>query len=113
MKIEIEWSKDGATKRADARDWIFNEHDKKPLETDWVFAGSTIVEHPFTKEPYYTAEDGDLITVANFANAILDLPYASSATDLDRVYVARTASIPPLGTWVSMIFSPRELPKKP
>ena len=34
-------------------------------------------------------------------------------TDLDRVYVARTASSPPLGTWVSMIFSPRELPKKP
>ena len=29
---------------------------------------------PTTKKPYYAADDGDLITVANFASAILDLP---------------------------------------
>ena len=108
MKIELEWNTDGKSLSADARNWVFDERKKKVLETDWVFAGSTIVEHPFTKKPYYTAEDGDLITVANFANAILDLPFASAATDAERSYVARTEAIPPLGTWVSMIFSPRK-----
>ena len=112
LKIELEWVKDGKPASADARDWVFDEKNKKVLETDWVFAGSTIVEHPFTKKPYYTAEDGDLITVANFANAILDLPFASTATDADRGFVARTEAIPPRGTWVSMIFSPRK-PAKP
>ena len=43
------------------------------------------------------ADDGDLITVANFASAILDLPFASTANDADRSFVANTDQIPPGG----------------
>ena len=41
----------------------------------------------------YAADDGHLVTVANFASSILDLPYRSSANDADRSYVANTTKI--------------------
>ena len=64
-----------------------------------------------TKRQAYAADDGDLITVANFATAILDLPIASSANDADRGFSANTAKIPPVGTEVFVFLTPR--PAKP
>ena len=63
-----------------------------------------------TKKTVYTADDGDLITVANFINAILDLPFASTANDADRTFVANTDRIPPRGTVVMMFLRPRPAP---
>ena len=74
---------------------------------DWVFAGSELIEDPATKKPIYAADDGDLITVANFSSAILDLPFASTANDTDRLYVANTDRIPPRGTPVFLVLKPR------
>ena len=54
----------------------------------------------------YAADDGDLITVANFGGAILDLPLASSASDADRIFAADTAHVPPLGTEVLLRLGP-------
>ncbi|MCA1686167.1 MAG: hypothetical protein LC745_09340, partial [Planctomycetia bacterium] len=48
-----------------------------------------------------------LITVANFASAILDLPFSSTADDAGRSFVARTDQIPPRGTGVTLFFHPR------
>ena len=56
----------------------------------------------------FTADDGDLITVANFSSAILDLPFASTANDADRVFSANTPVLPPRGTFVTMFLSPRK-----
>ena len=42
----------------------------------------------------YAADEGDLITVANFGSAILDLPIASSASDADRVFSADPSGFP-------------------
>jgi hypothetical protein len=107
VAIELEWKEGDTTRRADARQWVFDERDKKPLDKDWVFAGSELIKDPTSKEPYYTADDGDLITVANFASAILDLPFASTANDADRAFVAHTKLIPPRGTGVTMYLRPR------
>ena len=54
----------------------------------------------------YAADEGDLITVANFGSAILDLPFASSASDADRVFSADPAQVPPLGTEVFLMLRP-------
>jgi hypothetical protein len=105
--IELQWRENGKTRSADARDWVVDERKKHPLTTDWVFAGSALVDDPATKKPYYTAEEGDLFTVANFANAILDLPFASTANDTDRSFVANTMRIPPRGTSITMFLRPR------
>jgi len=107
LKIEFLWRQDGQVKRSDAREWVWDEKTKAPLRIDWVFAGSLIYEDPVTKKTRYAADEGDLITVANFASAILDLPIVSSANDADRGFTANTAKIPPVGTEVFVFLSPR------
>jgi hypothetical protein len=111
IAIDLEWQEGGATRRADARTWIKDEKSGAPLRTDWVFAGSGFFEDPATKKPIYMADDGDLITVANFASAILDLPFASTADDAGRIFVPNTDRIPPRGTPVTLFLRPR-LPER-
>ena len=108
IAITLVWDEAGKTRRADARDWVFDERKKVPLSIDWVFAGSELVPDPNAKQPYYAADDGDLITVANFASATLDLPFASTADDTGRSFVARVEQIPPRGTGVTMFLRPRK-----
>jgi hypothetical protein len=107
IAIELRWRQDGLVNHADAREWVKDEKANKPLKLDWVFAGSELYEDPVSKRPRYAADDGDLFTVANFANAILDLPIASSANDADRVFTTNTDKIPPLGTEVFLLMGPR------
>jgi hypothetical protein len=110
IAIELLWRADGTTHKADAREWVRDERVQAPLKIDWVFAGSELIDDPATKKPVYAADEGDLITVANFSSAILDLPFASTANDADRVYVANTPVIPPRGTRVLMVLQPRVIP---
>ncbi len=110
IAIELEWEEGGQLRRADARTWIKDEKTGAPLKTDWVFAGSDFFDDPTTKKRVYMADDGDLITVANFASAILDLPVASTADDAGRIFVANTDRIPPRGTPVTMFLHPRQPP---
>jgi hypothetical protein len=111
IAIDLEWTgPDGKARRADARSWIEDVKTSKPLTTDWVFAGSELFEDPRTKEKVYAADDGDLVTVANFPSSILDLPFRSSANDADRGFVAHTAAMPPRGTVVTMFLKPRPKP---
>lgn len=108
IAIDLEWDDNGTVRRADARDWVRDERKKGgKLAEDWVFAGSMLVEDPRTKKPFYVADEGDLITVANFPGAILDLPFASTADDSDRVFAADPAKIPPRGTPVTLFLKPR------
>ncbi len=107
IAIELRWLQDGQAKTSDARQWIKDEKAKEPLAIDWVFAGSELFEDPATKKQVYAADEGDLITVANFGSAILDLPIASSADDTNRVFVTNTEKIPPLGTEVFVTLGPR------
>jgi hypothetical protein len=111
IAIDLRWQQDGQMHESDARQWVRDEKAKAPLAIDWVFAGSEFVEDPVTKKKVYAADEGDLITVANFGSAILDLPVASSADDADRVFVTNTAKIPPLGTEVFVKLGPREAKK--
>ena len=112
IAIELEWEADGKTQRVDARQWVRDERTKAALATDWVFAGSEFLADPVNKKEVYAAEDGDLVTVANFASSIMDLPFASTASDVDRAFVANTPQIPPQGTPVKMYLLPRPVDRK-
>ena len=113
IAITLEWTDpQGKPHQADARSWVKDLKTDKALTTDWVFAGSELLEDPQTKQKFYAADDGDLITVANFPSSILDLPFRSSASDADRTYIANTAVLPPRGTPVTMILKPRPKPAK-
>jgi hypothetical protein len=109
IAIELMWMRDGKVQKQDARKWI--KADKNmPLERDWVFAGSQLYDDIVTKKRRYAADEGDLITVANFASAILDLPIESSANDADRAFTTNTEMIPPVGTDVLVALYPRPKP---
>jgi hypothetical protein len=110
--IELTWRQEGKIQKSDARQWVRDEKAKAPLAIDWVFAGSAFYEDPATKKIIYAADEGDVITVANFGSAILDLPIASSSSDADRVFVTNTEKIPPLGTEVFVSLGPRPLKSK-
>jgi len=112
VAIDLLWNEGGETRREDARLWVVDSQLGTPLKPDWVFAGSELYTDPISKQVVYAAEEGDLITVANFANAILDVPIASSAHDADRVFIASKERIPPVGTRVFLLLYPRTRPAK-
>ncbi|WP_165224468.1 YdjY domain-containing protein [Aquisphaera insulae] len=106
IAIELQFNEGGKPKTVDARKWLRDAKDRKYLPENWVFAGSEVYTDPITKQKMYAADEGDLITVANFGSAILDLPIASSASNEERLFLADTARIPPLGTEVFVFLRP-------
>ncbi len=78
------------------------------LEANWVFAGSGYYVDDKTGQRAYQAEGGDLICVANFPTATLDLGFESSASGEENLlFEADTERIPPLGTKVIIELVPR------
>ena len=74
---------------------------------DWVFAGShQLVPAPQQQGRVYLANEGDVICVANFEAALLDLPVRSSNSSADLLHEAFTENIPPVGTAVNLILEP-------
>ena len=85
---------------------FYKQSQIRQMEAGWVFAGSFFVTNEKTGEKFYQAESGDLICVANFASATLDLAATSSATNDDLMFEAFTERIPPLGTQVTIELVP-------
>lgn len=115
VKVTLRYQQDGKTVTVPARDWIVDAKTKKPLDHEWVFAGSRLIPDPEdkTKPPYYLANQGDLICVCNMESAMMDLPFRSPKTLDERAFVANTKAIPPLQTPVEIIFEPAADPKSP
>jgi len=115
IKISLEYQKDGKTVRVHAQEWVRNARTRKPLQHDWVFAGSQFVPNPLEpKAPdLYLANEGDVICVSNFESAMLDLPIVSPKDNDELVFEANTDRIPAVGTAVTVILEPvREAKKK-
>lgn len=73
------------------------------MKADWVFAGSGFSIDEMTGEKYYHAESGDLICVANFPTAIIDVSIESSASgEGNLLFEANKVKIPPRGTPVTI-----------
>ncbi len=108
IKVSLTYEDKGQRKTVPAQDWIKNLKSGKTLDTDWVFAGSHLVDNPLDPKAgkIYLANDGDIICVSNFETALLDLPIESSKDDADRAYVAFTERIPPLETKVVVTLEP-------
>jgi hypothetical protein len=74
----------------------------------WVFAGSRfVVDEQSGKRSYLADGEGDLICVSNFPSAVLDVPIRSSDSNAALLFEAFTERIPPLGTPVTLILSPK------
>jgi hypothetical protein len=103
--------KDGKAVTAKAQDWIVDAKTKKPMTHDWVFAGSRLVKNPEKpNDPaVYTANLGEVISVANFPDSMLELPIKSSNVNDDLLFLANTEKIPPLQSkvWVILQLVPK------
>jgi hypothetical protein len=113
IRVSVIYMENGVEKVVPAQSWIRNAQTGKELDTDWVFAGSILTENPLdeTAPKMYLANEGDVICVANFSTALLDLPIPSSAVNSERNFEAWTERIPPLGTRVVVALEP-VLPRK-
>lgn len=84
------------------------------MKADWVFTGSGFyveTEGPDKGKKYYKAEGGEVICVANFPSAMIDVNQESSSSgEANLLYEAWTEHIPPLETPVTVEISP--LPTK-
>jgi len=108
VEIVVSW-KDRAGKRQKTRaqQWIRDIKTKKPLESNWVFAGSVFWEDKATGAKSYLADRGDFISVLNLPTALLDLPIESASALESRLFEGFVEHLPPLGTPVTLILQPK------
>ena len=79
----------------------------KPLEDPWVFTGSGFYTDEANGTKSYLAESGDVICVANFPSAMIDIAARSTADgENNLMWEAWTDHIPPAGTEVLLELVP-------
>jgi hypothetical protein len=106
IKVWVQWRDKGRLRFTDGRNWVRDIHSNRPLAADFVFAGSGFARLPGVDRPVFLGNDGDLVCVANFPGAIVDVAVRSSPDNSERLFEANTERIPPLGTRVQVIFEP-------
>ncbi|NOY40784.1 MAG: hypothetical protein GXP26_02955 [Planctomycetes bacterium] len=108
IAVEVRWQdKAGEWQSIEAQQWITDIKTGKPMDHPWVFAGSGFYKDEETGEKYYMAEGGELICVSNFSTATLDIPAESSQVNDGLLFEANAAKIPPLGTPVRLVLTPK------
>jgi hypothetical protein len=105
IRITLRYEDNGKAKIVPAQQWVRNARTRKDLDVDWVFAGSRFIDNPLDPKakPYYLANDGDLICVANFEGALLDLPIDSTKDNANLAFEVNTDRVPARDTKVTVI----------
>lgn len=109
IKITLEYKDEkGKLQRVPAQQWIRNIKTQKDMTHHWVFGGSMLIADPLDKQkqPFYAANDGDVICLSNFQTAMLDLPVSSPQENADLIFEANTDRIPPMNTPVTVVLEP-------
>jgi hypothetical protein len=108
VAIEIRWKdKAGKLHKVPAQQFVRNIKTKKPLDVNWVFAGSGWHKDEETGREYYMGDGGDFITVLNLPTAVLDVPVKGAGAIEDRSFEGFVENIPPEGTPVTIVLKPK------
>ena len=104
LKIRLRWKdRQGKQHDVDAAEWLAGPQGKRAnAPKRWVFVGSGVLPDG----AYWADRSGDVISVANFASAVIDVPFESSASNDLLEFVANTAAIPPEKTPVEVVITP-------
>lgn len=106
VRIFARWKdKQGKAHEEDASGWLsLSQGAKIKPPTTWVFTGSEVLgDGTYLAD---IAENGHIVSVSNFPDAVLDVPFESTSSDADLQFVANTDRIPPVGTAVDLVFKP-------
>ena len=107
VRVAMRWTDEtGTVRELPAQEWIRDTRTGKPMQEQWVFAGSAFWTDPSDGKEYYQADGGDLICLSNFPTAMLDLPIESSQSNESLLFDAFDGRVPPRGTAVEIILSP-------
>ncbi len=108
IKVSMAYREKGKVKTAMAGEWIKDKKTNKDMAHDWVFAGSKFFQDPERPEaqPYYTANNGEFISMANFPDSMLDLPVESPKDVVNLIFEINTERIPPMRTPVIVTLQP-------
>jgi len=103
LAVDLLWKDgNGRSRRSAAGAWLRGAEGKKIIYPDkWIFVGSQIL--PDGK--YWAELDGEVISVTNFASAVIDVPFKSSNANDSREFFAKTGAIPPKGTKVRVVIT--------
>lgn len=108
ITVEVRWKDaNGKQHSSPAQDWVRSVKTKKPLDINWVFAGSHTVTDEETGENRYQADGGDFICLLNRPSALLDLPIRSESSLESRLFEAFRERLPPTGTPVTIVLKPK------
>ena len=109
VTVRMRWKdSDGTAHDRPAQELIRSVKTGRPLDAEWVFAGSVFWKDPADGTEYYQADGGDMICVSNFSTAMLDLPIESSQTNDSLLFEVFEGRVPPRGTEVELVLSPGE-----
>jgi hypothetical protein len=107
IAIEVRWkTAAGKIEKSDARNWVRDVKTKQPPAKTWVFAGSRFVDDGEGGKRFM-ADGGEFICVLNNPMAMLDLPLVSAGAIEDRSFEANLEKLPPPGTDVTIILTPK------
>ena len=104
----LKLSNDAVFRKAVGR--LYSESQPTQMRAHWVFAGSGFVVNMKTSKKIYLAENGNLVCVANFPSATLDIAEASSDKGSSLLYEAFIERIPPVDTEVLIELIPKSEP---
>ena len=108
VEITVVWKDEqDKTVRTRGQDMVRNALKDQPMKEPWVFVGSRFVKYDDGEEFYLADGEGVLIGVANFTGAVLDVPVRSSDSAASLLFEAFTENIPPLGTPVTLVLTPK------
>jgi len=107
IKVSVTYREKGKVKTAPASEWV-KDKEGKDLAYDWVFAGSRLFKDPENPQaqPFYLANNGEVISLSNFPDSMMDLPVKSSKDAADLLFEANTKRIPPLRSPVLVTLEP-------
>jgi len=91
---------------------FFEQSQPREMQADWVFAGSGFFKDKETGKETYLADEGDMICVANFGSAMIDVAMPSTSENADLQFEAYTERIPPKDTPVTVELIPVVAPEK-
>lgn len=86
---------------------FYDQTRPREMDAHWLFAGSIFTKDAESGREVYEAEGGDLICVANFPTATLDVSIKSAERqDEGNLFEPYTERIPPVGTEVTVELIP-------
>ncbi|MDO4573890.1 MAG: YdjY domain-containing protein [Planctomycetia bacterium] len=113
ITITIRWKNPaGEIVERNARELIIDHDTGKPMEKDWVFAGSFFYEDDDGVQRYAADSEGEVVGVSNFPSVMLDVPQVSSSSNESLLYVSNEKELPERGTPVTILFSIAEQGKE-